>query len=137
MKWFFVSIYIAITYIVYIILSQYLCDSFQLDDITIFVNTIVIAAVLCLIKYPKKLIFEFNYKYLLIFLIGISLFFQNYFLQYGISMNYNMGLVDGMAIAIYLPVVTILLHYLFDKKINTKIIIGILLLSVGSYLILS
>ena len=137
MKWFFVSIYIAITYIVYIILSQYLCDSFQLDDITIFVNTIVIAAVLCLIKYPKKLIFKFNYKYLLIFLIGISLFFQNYFLQYGISMNYNMGLVDGMAIAIYLPVVTILLHYLFDKKINTKIIIGILLLSVGSYLILS
>jgi drug/metabolite transporter (DMT)-like permease len=137
MKWFFVSIYIAITYIVYIILSQYLCDSFQLDDITIFVNTIVIAAVLCLIKYPKKLIFEFNYKYLLIFLIGISLFFQNYLLQYGISMNYNMGLIDGLAIAIYLPVVTILLHYLFDKKINTKIIIGILLLSVGSYLILT
>tara|TARA_Y200000002_G_scaffold352959_1_gene332050 strand:+ start:920 stop:1333 length:414 start_codon:yes stop_codon:yes gene_type:complete len=136
MEWYIISILIAVTYIIYIIISQYLYEKYNLDNITIFVNTLIIASICCIIIYPKKVTFSLNYKYLLIFIVGISLFFQNYFLQYGINMNYNVGLIDGLAIAIYLPIVTFLLHVIFKEKITPIKCIGILLVSVGSYLIL-
>lgn len=136
MEWYIVSILIAVTYIIYIIISQYLYEKYKLDNITIFVNTLIIASICCIIIYPKKVTFSLNYKYLLIFIVGISLFFQNYFLQYGINMNYNVGLIDGLAIAIYLPIVTLLLHIIFKEKITLIKCIGILLVSGGSYLIL-
>lgn len=136
MEWYIVSILIAVTYIIYIIISQYLYEKYNLDNITIFVNTLIVASICCIIIYPKKVTFSLNYKYLLIFIVGISLFFQNYFLQYGINMNYNVGLIDGLAIAIYLPIVTFLLHIIFKEKITFIKCIGIFLVSVGSYLIL-
>lgn len=136
MEWYIVSILIAVTYIIYIIISQYLYEKYNLDNITIFVNTLIVASICCIIIYPKKVTFSLNYKYLLIFIVGISLFFQNYFLQYGINMKYNVGLIDGLAIAIYLPIVTFLLHIIFKEKITLIKCIGILLVSGGSYLIL-
>lgn len=136
MEWYIVSILIAVTYIIYIIISQYLYEKYNLDNITIFVNTLIVASICCIIIYPKKVTFSLNYKYLLIFIVGISLFFQNYFLQYGINMKYNVGLIDGLAIAIYLPIVTFLLYIIFKEKITLIKCIGILLVSAGSYLIL-
>ena len=137
MEWYYVSILLSITYIVYIIVSEYLDNYYNIDPLTILVNTLIVATLCCLIFYPNKVYFSFDFKYLLIFIIGLSLFFQNYFLQYGISMKFNMGLIDGLAIAIYLPLLTILLHILFKEKITLKKFIGIFFVSFGSYFILS
>ena len=48
-----------------------------------------------------------------------------------------MGLIDGYAIALYLPIITFLLYFLFKEKINKKKIIGIIIISIGSCLILT
>ena len=74
---------------------------------------------------------------MLLLIIGFILFSQNYLLQLGTKSEINMGLIDAFAIAIYLPLITLIMFFIFKEKINKKKIIGIILISFAVYLILS
>tara|TARA_B100000900_G_scaffold412909_1_gene435673 strand:- start:538 stop:909 length:372 start_codon:yes stop_codon:yes gene_type:complete len=122
----------------YIVLSQILNKKFSLGSRTIFVNVILIAALLCLFIYPNEIMKpKLNKKYIIIITIGIILFLQNYLLQLGTESNTNMGLIDGFSVSLYLPLVTLIMIYYFKEKINNKKILGIFLVSLSVYLILS
>ena len=138
MDWYLISLCLTFTYTMYIVLSQILNKKFSLGSRTIFVNVILIAALLCLFIYPNEIMKpKLDKKYIIIITIGIILFLQNYLLQLGTESNTNMGLIDGFSVSLYLPLVTLIMIYYFKEKINNKKILGIFLVSLSVYLILS
>lgn len=137
MKWFVVSTLLALSYTAYIILSQYILSLSNLSARTIFVNVIVIAAALCLVTYPQELRMpQPTLQYGLLFLVGCCLYLQNYLLQIGTKMPVNMGIIDGLAIGIYLPLMTLLLYICFGETVNLRKRIGIVLACLAVYFIL-
>ena len=138
MKWYLISIGLSLMYTFYIVFSQILSNNFHLTPIKIFVNVILIAGLICVICYPRYIIIpKINLEYMLLLIIGFILFSQNYLLQLGTKSEINMGLIDAFAIAIYLPLITLIMFFIFKEKINKKKIIGIILISFAVYLILS
>ena len=138
MEWYILSIYLALTYTSYIVLSQYLMNTFDLQPRTVFVNVICIAALLSLYIYPQEFhIPRFNKQYGLLFLIGVTLFFSNYLAQIGTKMTFNMGIIEGLAICMYFPLVTLLLYVWFGEVISIKKKFGILLACIAGYFILT
>tara|TARA_Y100000991_G_scaffold215091_1_gene204457 strand:- start:2344 stop:2760 length:417 start_codon:yes stop_codon:yes gene_type:complete len=138
MKWYLISIGLALMYTFYIVFSQILSNNFHLTPIKIFVNVILIAGLICVICYPRDIIIpKINSEYMLLLIIGFTLFSQNYLLQLGTKNEINMGLIDAFAIAIYLPLITLILFFIFKEKLNKKKIIGIILIAFSVYLILS
>ena len=137
MKWFVVSTLLALSYTAYIILSQYILSLSNLSERAIFVNVIVIAAALCLVTYPQELRMpQPTLHYVLLFLVGCCLYLQNYLLQIGTKMPVNMGIIDGLAIGIYLPLMTLLLYICFGETVNLRKRIGIVLACLSAYFIL-
>ena len=138
MKWYLISIGLSLMYTFYIVFSQILSNNFHLTPIKIFVNVILIAGLICVICYPRYIIIpKINLEYMLLLIIGFILFSQNYLLQLGTKSEINMGLIDAFAIAIYLPLITLILFFIFKEKLNKKKIIGIILIAFSVYLILS
>ena len=135
MDWYNISISLSITYTLYILLSQYLNKNFDINARKICVNGLIISAILCIIIYPNDIITPtFDNKYLLLILIGFCLFFQNYLLQIGTESKHNMGMIEGLAVSLYLLLITFLL---FQEKLNIKKKIGIVFVSIAAYLLLS
>ena len=48
----------------------------------------------------------------------------------------NLGKMDGLAIAIYLPILTLASLYMFKQKMITENYVGIVFVAIGAYLIL-
>ena len=137
MEWYIVSICLGFTYSAYVLLSHFLMDLYNLKPQTVFVNVLCIAALISLCVYPQELRMpKLNTQYALFFLIGLSIFFQNLFMQIGTKMTFNMGIVDGLAVAMYLPFVTFMLYICFGEVINTKKIVGMILACIAGILIL-
>lgn len=65
-------------------------------------------------------------------MIGCIIFSRNYLLQLGKKSEKNMGLIDALAYAMYLPLITLIMFFIFKKKI-----IGIILIPFVVYLLLS
>ena len=138
MEWVLISLCLASIYTLYILFSQYLMNKFKIKPITIFINVICIAALLCILYKPQEIMIpQANIKYGIIFMIGLVLFFQNYFLQLGTQSIINMGVIDGLAICIYLPLTTLLLYFLFNEKVTYRKAFGILLSCFAGYFILT
>ena len=138
MEWFLISFSLALVYTLYILFSQCLMTKFKIKPITIFINVICIAALLCILYKPQEIMIpQANIKYGIIFMIGLVLFFQNYFLQLGTQSIINMGVIDGFAICIYLPLTTLLLYLLFNEKVTYRKAFGILLSCFAGYFILT
>uniref|UniRef100_A0A6C0KJ09 EamA domain-containing protein n=1 Tax=viral metagenome TaxID=1070528 RepID=A0A6C0KJ09_9ZZZZ len=137
-NWYIVSIILALIYTSYILLSQCIINTFHIKPRVIFVNVICIAALLCLVTQHKDIIRpKLSIPYFILLLIGILIYLQNYFLQLGTSLPTNMGLIDGFAICIYLPMSTLFLYFLFKEKVNKRKIFGIILACMAGYFILT
>ena len=138
MYWYIISLLLGLTYTSYMVYSQYINTKYKtLSPTTIFVNAICIAAFLCVIAFPRHIIIpEWSPKYGLIILIASCLFFQNFLLQIGTHMSFNMGMIDAFAICIYLPLITFILYMCFGEKVTLRKGIGIALACLGGYFIL-
>ena len=138
MEWVLISFCLALIYTLYILFSQCLMSKFKIKPITIFINVICIAALLCILYKPQEIMIpQANIKYGILFMIGLVIFFQNYFLQLGTQSIINMGVIDGLAICIYLPLTTLLLYFLFNEKVTYRKAFGILLSCFAGYFILT
>ena len=138
MEWILISFCLALMYTLYILFSQCLMNKFKIKPITIFINVICIAAMLCILYKPQEIMIpQANIKYGILFIIGLVIFFQNYFLQLGTQSIINMGVIDGLAICIYLPLTTLLLYFLFNEKVTYRKAFGILLSCFAGYFILT
>lgn len=137
MKWYTISIYLSLFYTFYILLSQCLMVQFKISPETIFVNAIVIAALLCIVfRHQDILVPQPNVQYGMILLIAIILAFREYFVQLGTKSVTNMGIIDGLAICIYLPLLTLSLYVFFGETISMRKTFGMFLACVAGYFLL-
>ena len=137
MRWLIVSILLALVYTLYIVFSQYLYSITDISVKKVFVNIILIAAICCLIAFPREVMIpQWNISYLLLLLIGFCLFFQNYLLLIGTKLPVNFGIIDGLAISIYLPLMTLALYCCFGETLSLRKMFGILLACLAGYFIL-
>jgi len=137
MKWYTISIYLSLFYTFYILLSQCLMVQFKISPETIFVNAIVIAALLCIVfRHQDILVPQPNVQYGMILLVAIILAFREYFVQLGTKSVTNMGIIDGLAICIYLPLLTLSLYVFFGETISMRKTFGMLLACVAGYFLL-
>ena len=137
MKWYIISIFLSLFYTVYILFSQCLMVQFNISPETIFVNAIVIAALLCMVfRHQDLMIPQPNVQYGLILLIAIILAFREYFVQLGTKSVTNMGIIDGLAICIYLPLLTLTLYLFFGETISMRKTFGMILACVAGYFLL-
>ena len=137
MKWYIISIFLSLFYTVYILFSQCLMVQFNISPETIFVNAIVIAALLCMVfRHQDLMIPQPNVQYGLILLIAIILAFREYFVQLGTNNVTNMGIIDGLAICIYLPLMTLSLYVFFGETISMRKTFGMILTCVAGYFLL-
>ncbi len=83
--------------------------------------------------YPKEIIFKLTFNYIYIILFSINLLFGLYIWYYAIKHKFNLGQLDGIAIAIYLPLLTIISSFIFKQKLKLENYIGIIILAIGAY----
>ncbi len=121
-------------YLMDIIMVKILSNNY--DYKKIMINAFFIAFFILLLFFPQDIIIkpDINYIYLILFdiniLIGLFIWYK------AIKAHINLGQLDGIAIAIYLPLLTIGSAFIFKQKLKTINIIGILILAIGSYLTL-
>ena len=138
MNWFIVSLCLGLSYTGFVFFSQWLMNLYNLNPCTFFVNVLCIATLISICIFPHEVqIPKLNMQYFLFFIIGLFLFLQNYFIQIGTKMPFNMGLIDGLAICIYLPLITFLFYICFQEKLPPKKIMGIGLACISGYMMLT
>jgi hypothetical protein len=96
----------------------------------------LIKFILGLILFPSSFITKFDFNYLILILFALN-YILGIFIWFNASkQNIHLGKLDGIAIAIYLPILTLLLYILYNEKIKKINYIGIIFLGIGSYLTL-
>lgn len=121
-------------YIFYVLLLKFLSNVYSFKQL--YLNTMLIKFILGLILFPSSFITKFDFNYLILILFALN-YILGIFIWFNASkQNIHLGKLDGIAIAIYLPILTLLLYILYNEKIKKINYIGIIFLGIGSYLTL-
>ena len=122
---------LSIHYLLDVLFVKKLSDLYNYKKIMI--NSFLITFILLIFLYPKEIIFDFSFNYIYIILFSINLLFGLYIWYYAIKRKFNLGQLDGIAIAIYLPLLTIISSFIFKEKIKSHNLFGIIILAIGAY----
>ena len=118
-------------YMFYVIFMKILSEKYDFKKIMI--NTYLILFILLLIFSPKEIIFKFDVNYLYIVLFALSLLFGGYIWYEASKMHMNLGKMDALAMALYLPALAFISSYFYKQKIRVINYIGIVIVGVGTY----
>ena len=129
------SIFLSLHYLIEIGLLNLLNNKYDIKKIMI--NSFFITFLLLLLFFPKQIIFKPTIDYILLIFFSINMLFGLYIWSIAIKKKLLLGKFEAIAIAIYLPILTILSALLLNQKIKIKNFIGILIISIGAYLTLS
>ena len=67
-------------------------------------------------------------------LLAVIILIDATFVLYGCKSKVNFGIIDGIAIAIYLPIVTLIAAIFFKSNIKMVNMLGIVFIAIGAYL---
>ena len=67
-------------------------------------------------------------------MLAVVIFMNATFVLYGCKSKVNFGIIDGIAIAIYLPIVTLIAAIFFKSNVKMINILGIVFIGIGAYL---
>ena len=134
MYWIYYSFALSFHYVLDILLTKMLSDKFDLRKIII--NTYLISVLVLIAFFPKDIITRPDTNYIYILLFAINILFGLFVWYNAIINRLNLGKMDGLAIAIYLPMLTLVSAYLFKQEMCIYNFIGIVFIAFGSYLIL-
>jgi len=102
----------------------------------IMINAFLIAFLILLLLFPKHFISKPDFNYIFLILFSLNILFGIFIWYKGIIANINLGELEGLAIAIYLPILTFGSIIILKQKIKTINIVGICVLAFGAYLTL-
>ena len=125
------SLLLSLHYLLEIFLLKILSNKYSLKKI--LVNSFLITFIILLLVFPKDIILKPNINYTLLIFFSLNIIFGLFIWYNAIEKNYNLGKIDGIAIAIYLPVLTIISALFFKQKIDFSNLFGIVLIAIGAY----
>jgi len=131
----FLIILLSITYISYYVVVKKCLNYFS--EKQILLNIYVLASIFILLFFYKDLSFSFNdinINYIWLVLLACILIISELVLLYACNSDINFGIIDGTAIAIYLPVVTLIGSIFFKNKVNMLNMLGIIFIGIGAFL---
>ena len=134
MYWVYYSLALSIHYLFDVIFSKYLAEKYDLRKIII--NTYLISVLVLLVFFPKDIIFKPDKSYLFIILFALNLLFGIFVWYNAIVNKLNLGKMDGLGLAIYLPILTLASLYMLKLKMIRENYVGIVFVAIGAYLIL-
>ncbi len=134
MYWIYYSLALCINYLFDVIFTKYLADKYDLRKIII--NTYLISVLVLLAFFPKDIIFKPDVNYIYIILFALNLLFGVFVWYNAIVNKLNLGKMEGLAIAMYLPILTLSSLIMFKQKMIIENYVGILFVTIGAYLIL-
>ena len=134
MYWIYYSLALSLHYLFYVILTKLLVDKY--DFRKILINTYLIALLILISFYPKDIILKPDLSYLYIIIFALNIVFGAILWLNATKNKLNLGKMDGLATAIYLPILTVISVYLFKQIMNIENYIGIILIGFGAYLVL-
>lgn len=132
-----IVISLVFAWLFFYIIAKLLLQKLTLEEIIVHVYLISFLVVFTM--FHKKFInsfkkIDFNYT-LLLLVFSITLIISSYFGIMGCRTKINFGKIDGLAIALYLPLVCIISAYFFKDAITWQNCLGILFVIFGAYLI--
>ena len=136
MNWKIVSFLLSINYTAFVILSK-IINKGSMNVMEVSTNYIVIAALIVVLFFRKHLRCKLDYNQLLLFIMALIMISHEYLIQYGNDLLTNFGVIDSLAISMYIPLVTVILFVFFREKISPKKMVGIGITLVGAYMLLS
>ena len=136
MNWKIVSFLLSINYTAFVILSK-IINKGSMNVMEVSANYIVIGALIVVLFFRKHLRCKLDYNQLLLFIMALIMISHEYLIQYGNDLLTNFGVIDSLAISMYIPLVTVILFVFFREKISTKKMAGIGITLVGAYMLLS
>ncbi len=125
------SLLLSLHYLLEIFLLKILSNKYSLKKI--LVNSFLITFIILLLVFPKDIILKPKLDYTLLIFFSLNIIFGLFIWYNIIEKNYNLGKIDGIAIAIYLPVLTIISALFFKQKIDFSNLFGIVLIAIGAY----
>lgn len=125
------SLLLSLHYLLDIFLLKILSNKYSLQKI--LVNSFLITFIILLFVFPKDIILKPELDYILLVFFSLNIIFGLFIWYNAIKKNYNLGKIDGIAIAIYLPALTIISALFFKQKIDFSNLFGIVLISIGAY----
>ena len=129
------SLLLSLHYLLEIFLLKILSNKYSLKKI--LVNSFLITFIILLFVFPKDIILKPELNYSLLVFFSLNIIFGLFIWYNAIKKNYNLGKIDGIAIAIYLPVLTIISTLFFKQKIDFSNLFGIILIAIGAYFTLN
>ena len=108
------SLLLSLHYLLEIFLLKILSNKYSLKKI--LVNSFLITFIILLFVFPKDIILKPELDYSLLVFFSLNIIFGLFIWYNAIKKNYNLGKIDGIAIAIYLPVLTIISALFLNKK---------------------
>lgn len=125
---------LSIHYLIDVITLKLLSDTY--DYKKIMINVFFIAFLVLFFIFPKDIIVKPNFNYIYILIFSANILFGLYIWYKAIKADTNLGQLDGVAIAIYLPLLTLGSALVFKQKLKNINMIGICILALGAYLTL-
>lgn len=123
---------LSITYVFYYIFNKILLKHFNVKEI--IVHTYILSAIIVLILFNNEFfvtIKKIDKNYIFLILLAITIVLSNALLTYSCSKDINFGIIEGIAMGIYIPLVAIISYYFFNNKITFENFIGLILISLG------
>ena len=134
MYWIYYSLALSLHYLFDVIFTKWLSEKYDLRKIII--NTYLISVLILIAFFPKDIIYKPDSSYLYIILFALNLLFGVFVWYNAIKNKFNLGKLDGLAIAIYLPILTLASLYMFKQKMTWENYAGIVMVGVGAFFIL-
>ena len=131
------STILSIGYVFHYIFMKSALKTISNNDI--LVNAYVFSALIVLTLFHKsfiKSINNYNKNYIYVFLLACTMISINFFTIIACKNNINFGRIESLSTVIYLPIVSLVSYYLYNRSLTKKNLFGIILVSIGSYFII-
>ena len=125
------SLLLSLHYLLDIFLLKILSNKYSLQKI--LVNSFLITFIILLFVFPKDIILKPELDYILLVFFSLNIIFGLFIWYNAIKKNYNLGKIDGIATAIYLPALTIISAIFLKQKLDFSNLFGIVLIAIGAY----
>ena len=129
---------LAILYILYYIVTKYLLNIFNLKEI--IVTSHIISAFIVLFFLKDDLVSsvkKINYKFIFIIILACIGIACTSFEIIAVNSKINIGIIESLANAIYLPLIALISFYFYNTKLSKVNLIGIILIAIGSCFVMN